>query len=112
MPPISKSNEELNMFNKDDTKVQSYFDFTRQLTKLKESEDTAMTLGFAKYCYENNDELKFSDIEEIISIELNKYGLKPVRINDNIDIILHFKKKAEAIITVKGMKLDVCILKF
>lgn len=100
----------MKMFNKDETKIKNYSDFVQQLIKIKESE-TAMTLGFYKYCHKYDKQIPFSSFEDFINTELENYGLKPVKITKNLDIILKFKDKAEAIIYIKPMEVDICILK-
>lgn len=95
-------------------KIKTYDEFVEQLTKLKDSDDVTM-LSFYKYCWEYKEENEDLDLTQVyrdlIEEVFEEYGLKPFKINENLDIILKFKRKAEAIVQIKPRKLEVLVYK-
>ena len=89
--------------------IKTYKDFVEQLKKLQE-EDMAARLSFWKWCSKHRQEIH-SVYVECLEIELVKFGLVPDKINHNLDCLIKFKNKAEAIIHIGVCKVDLLICK-
>ena len=89
--------------------IKTYKDFVEQLKKLQE-EDMAARLSFWKWCSKHRQEIH-SVYVECLEIELAKFGLVPYKINHNVDCLIKFKNKAEAIIHIGVCKVDLLICK-
>lgn len=93
----------------DTVEIKSYKDFVEQLKKLQE-EDMAARLSFWKWCSRHRRDI-YSVYVECLEIELAKFGLQPYKINHNMDCLVKFKNKAEAIIYIGVCKVDLLICK-
>lgn len=92
------------------TAIKNYKEFVAQLKKLAEDEQTAATLSFYKWCSKHRQEIH-SVYVECIEDELAKFGLKPYKINHNMDCLVKFKNKAEAIIQIGVCDVNLLIYK-
>ena len=50
-------------------------------------------------------------MKEIILDELKHYGLEPIKITNDLDLIFKFKNQAEAIIYIKPLGIEIFIYK-
>ena len=89
--------------------IKNYKDFVAQLQKLQD-EELAATLSFYKWCSKYRQEIHGVYVE-CIKDELANFGLVPYKINHNMDCLVKFKNKAEAIIHIGVCKVDLLICK-
>ena len=97
------------MADTDNTTIKTYNDFIEQLKKLQE-EETAATLSFYKWSSKHRQNIH-SVFVECIENELAKFGLQPYKINRNMDCLVKFKNKAEAIIQIGACEVNLFICK-
>lgn len=83
-------------------KIKTFEEFKEQLKKVKESQ-SEIILSYYKYChlYDKDEDLDFNFYKDLILKELEPYGLEPIKITDDLDLIFRFKNKAEAVIHIK-----------
>ena len=98
------------MSETESTTIKNYKEFVAQLKKLAEDEQTAATLSFYKWSSKHRQEIH-SVYVECNEDELAKFGLKPYKINHNMDCIVKFKNKAEAIIQIGACEVNLLIYK-
>lgn len=93
-------------------KIKTFEDFKEQLKKVKESQ-SEIVLSYYKYChlYDKDEYLDFDFYKDLILDELKPYGLEPINITKDLDLIFNFKKQAEAIIHIKPFGIDYIIYK-
>lgn len=93
-------------------KIKTFEDFKEQLKKVKESQ-SEIVLSYYKYChlYDKDEDLDFDFYKDLILDELKPYGLEPINITKDLDLIFNFKKQAEAIIHIKPFGIDYIIYK-
>ena len=89
--------------------IKTYNDFVQQL-KLLQDEETAATLSFWKYCSKHRHNIH-NTFKECLEYELSKFGIKPYKINNNMDCLVKFKNKAEAIIQIGACEVNLLICK-
>ena len=96
----------------DKAKIKTYEEFKEQLKKVKESQ-SEIILSYYKYChlYDKDDDLDFNFYKDLILKELEPYGLEPIKITDDLDLIFRFKNKAEAVIHIKPFGIDYLVYK-
>ena len=73
-------------------------------------QNTAATLSFYKWCSKHRQEIH-SVYVECIENELARFGLQPYKINHNMDCLVKFKNKAEAIIQIGACEVNLLIYK-
>lgn len=93
-------------------KIKTYEEFKEQLKKVKETQ-SEFILSYYKYChlYDKDEDLDFDFYKDLILDELKPYGLEPINITKDLDLIFNFKKQAEAIIHIKPFGIDLLIYK-
>ena len=93
-------------------KIKTFEEFKEQLKKVKESQ-SEIVLSYYKYChlYDKDEDLDFDFYKDLILDELKPYGLEPINITKDLDLIFNFKKQAEAIIHIKPFGIDYIIYK-
>ena len=93
-------------------KIKTFEDFKEQLNKVKKSH-SEIVLSYYKYChlYDKDEDLDFDFYKDLILDELKPYGLEPINITKDLDLIFNFKKQAEAIIHIKPFGIDYIIYK-
>ncbi len=89
--------------------IKTYKDFVGQLKKLQD-EQTAATLSFYKWCAKHRQEI-YSVYVECIEDKLARFGLKPYKVNHNMDCLVKFKNRAEAIIQIGVCEINLLICK-
>lgn len=91
-------------------KIKTFEDFKEQLKKVKESQ-SEIVLSYYKYChlYDKDEDLDFDFYTDLILDELKPYGLEPINITKDLDLIFRFKNKAEAVIHIKPFGIDYLI---
>ena len=89
--------------------IKTYKDFVGQLKKLQD-EQTAAMLSYYKWCAKHRQEIH-SVYVECIEDELVRFGLKPYKVNHNMDCLVKFKNKAEAIIQIGVCEINLLICK-
>ena len=89
--------------------IKTYKDFVAQLQKLQD-EELAATLSFYKWCSKHRQEIH-SVYVECIEDELARFVLKPYKVNHNMDCLVKFKNKAEAIIQIGVCEINLLIYK-
>ena len=91
-------------------KIKTFEDFKEQLKKVKETQ-SEIVLSYYKYChqYDKDEDLDFDFYKDLILKELELYGLEPIKITDDFDLIFRFKNKAEAVIHIKPFGIDYLI---
>ena len=100
------------MENTKKIKIKTYEEFKEQLKKVKESQ-SEIVLSYYKYCHlhDKDEDLDFNFYKDLILKELEPYGLEPINITKDLDLIFSFKKQAEAIINIKPFGIDLLIYK-
>ena len=93
-------------------KIKTFEEFREQLNKVKKSQ-SEIILSYYKYCHLNDkdEDLDFDFYKDLILDELKPYGLEPINITKDLDLIFSFKKQAEAIINIKPFGIDLLIYK-
>lgn len=93
-------------------KIKTFEDFKEQLKKVKETQ-SEIVLSYYKYChqYDKDEDLDFDFYKDLILKELEPYGLEPIKITNDLDLIFRFKNKAEAVIHIKPFGIDYFIYK-
>lgn len=93
-------------------KIKTYEEFKEQLNKVKKSH-SEIVLSYYKYChlYDKDEDLDFNFYKDLILKELEPYGLEPIKITDDFDLIFRFKNKAEAVIHIKPFGIDYLVYK-
>ena len=93
-------------------KIKTYEEFKEQLKKVKETQ-SEIVLSYYKYChqYDKDEDLDFNFYKDLILKELEPYGLEPIKITEDLDLIFRFKNKAEAVIHIKPFGIDYLIYK-
>lgn len=93
-------------------KIKTFEDFKEQLKKVKESQ-SEIVLSYYKYChlYDKDEDLDFDFYKDLILDELKPYGLEPINITKDLNLIFRFKNKAEAVIHIKPFGIDYLIYK-
>ena len=93
-------------------KIKTFEDFKEQLKKVKETQ-SEIVLSYYKYChqYDKDEDLDFDFYKDLILKELEPYGLEPIKITNDLDLIFRFKNKAEAVIYIKPFGIDYLIYK-
>ena len=93
-------------------KIERFEEFKEQLKKVKESQ-SEIILSYYKYChlYDNDEDLNFDFYKDLILDELKPYGLEPINITKDLDLIFRFKNKAEAVIHIKPFGIDYLVYK-
>ena len=93
-------------------KIKTFEDFREQLNKVKKSH-SEIVLSYYKYChlYDKDEDLDFDFYKDLILKELEPYGLEPIKITNDLDLIFRFKNKAEAVIHIKPFGIDLIIYK-
>ena len=88
-------------------KIKTYGEFKEQLNKVKKSQ-SEIVLSYYKYChlYDKDEDLDFNFYKDLILKELEPYGLEPIKITNDLDLIFRFKNKAEAVIHIKPFGID------
>ena len=88
-------------------KIKTYEEFKEQLNKVKKSQ-SEIVLSYYKYChlYDKDEDLDFNFYKDLILKELEPYGLEPIKITEDLDLIFRFKNKAEAVIHIKPFGID------
>ncbi len=91
-------------------KIKTFEEFKEQLKKVKESQ-SEIALSYYKYChlYDKDEDLDFDFYKDLILDELKPYGLEPIKITEDFDLIFRFKNKAEAVIHIKPFGIDYLI---
>ena len=91
-------------------KIKTFEEFKEQLKKVKESQ-SEIALSYYKYChlYDKDEDLDFDFYKDLILDELKPYGLEPINITKDLDLIFMFKNKAEAVIHIKPFGIDYLI---
>ena len=91
-------------------KIKTFEDFKEQLKKVKETQ-SEIVLSYYKYChlYDKDEDLDFDFYKDLILDELKPYGLEPINITKDLDLIFMFKNKAEAVIHIKPFGIDYLI---
>lgn len=90
--------------------IKTYNDFLAQLTALKDDEEMCARLSFWKWCSKHRQNIH-NVFVECIENELVKLGLEPYKINRNMDCLVKFKNKAEAIIQIGACEVNLFICK-
>ena len=98
------------MENTKKVKIKTFEDFKEQLKKVKKSQ-SEIVLSYYKYChlYDKDEDLDFDFYKDLILDELKPYGLEPINITKDLDLIFMFKNKAEAVIHIKPFGIDYLI---
>ena len=93
-------------------KIKTFEDFKEQLKKVKETQ-SEIILSYYKYChlYDKDEDLDFNFYKDLILKELEQYGLEPIKITEDLDLIFKFKNNSEAIIHIKSFGIDYLIYK-
>lgn len=93
-------------------KIKTFEDFKEQLKKVKETQ-SEIVLSYYKYChqYDKDEDLDFNFYKDLILKELEQYGLEPIKITENLDLIFKFKNNSEAVIHIKPFGVDYLIYK-
>ena len=93
-------------------KIKTYGEFKEQLKKVKETQ-SEIILSYYKYChlYDKDEDLDFNFYKDLILKELEPYGLEPIKITEDLDLIFKFKNKAEAVIHIKPFGIDYLVYK-
>ena len=93
-------------------KIKTFEDFKEQLKKVKETQ-SEIVLSYYKYChqYDKDEDLDFNFYKDLILKELEPYGLEPIKITEDLDLIFRFKNKAEAVIHIKPFGIDYLVYK-
>ena len=93
-------------------KIKTYEEFKEQLNKVKKSH-SEIVLSYYKYChlYDKDEDLDFDFYKDLILKELEPYGLEPIKITEDLDLIFRFKNKAEAVIHIKPFGIDYLVYK-
>ncbi len=93
-------------------KIKTFEDFKEQLKKVKETQ-SEIVLSYYKYChqYDKDEDLDFDFYKDLILKELEPYGLEPIKITNDLDLIFRFKNKAEAVIHIKPFGIDYLVYK-
>lgn len=93
-------------------KIKTFEDFKEQLKKVKESQ-SEIVLSYYKYChlYDKDEDLDFNFYKDLILKELEPYGLEPIKITNDLNLIFRFKNKAEAVIHIKPFGIDYLVYK-
>ena len=93
-------------------KIKTYEEFKEQLKKVKETQ-SEIVLSYYKYChlYDKDEDLDFDFYKDLILDELKPYGLEPINITKDLDLIFNFKKQAEAVIHIKPFGIDYLVYK-
>ena len=93
-------------------KIKTYGEFKEQLNKVKKSQ-SEIVLSYYKYChlYDKDEDLDFNFYKDLILKELEPYGLEPIKITDDLNLIFRFKNKAEAVIHIKPFGIDYLVYK-
>ena len=93
-------------------KIKTFEDFKEQLQKVKKSQ-SEIVLSYYKYChqYDKDEDLDFNFYKDLILKELEQYGLEPIKITENLDLIFKFKNNSEAVIHIKPFGVDYLIYK-
>lgn len=89
--------------------IKTYNDFVEQLNKIKE-ECSDIVISFYKYCW-LHEENSFDLYKGLIINELKPYGLQVFKVTEEMNIIIRFKKIAEAVIYIKPYSIDFAIYK-
>ena len=92
------------------SKIKSYDDFIAQLQEIEKS-SSDIVLSFYKYCWTKNRNYK--DFKELMREELEQFGLNPYirKFTKEMNIILKYKRKAEAIVYINTYGIDILIYK-
>lgn len=92
--------------------INTFNDFKNQLMALKK-DTSAMLISFFKYCWLHDNESDFNFYKELIEDELNDFGLKDFqyRVTEDMNFVLRYKKKAEALLYIKNYGVDFFINK-
>ena len=100
------------MGNTKKIKIKTFEEFREQLNKVKKSQ-SEIILSYYKYChlYDKDEDLDFNFYKDLILKELEPYGLEPIKITNDLDLIFRFKNKAEAVIHIKPFGIDYLIYK-
>ena len=93
-------------------KIKTFEDFKEQLKKVKETQ-SEIVLSYYKYChqYDKDEHLDFNFYKDLILKQLEQYGLEPIKITENLDLIFKFKNNSEAVIHIKPFGVDYLIYK-
>lgn len=96
----------------ENVKIKTFEEFREQLNKVKKSQ-SEIVLSYYKYChmYDEDEDLDFNFYKDLILDELKPYGLEPINITKDLDLIFRFKNKAEAVIHIKPFGIDYLIYK-
>ena len=72
-----------------------------------------MLITFFKYCWLHDHEGDFNFYKELIEDELNDFGLKDFqyKVTEDMNFVLRYKKKAEALLYIKSYGVDFFINK-
>ena len=111
-PPPCINKEGYKMKNIEKVKIKTYEDFKEQLYKVKKSQ-SEIVLSYYKYChiYDKDEDLDINFYQDLILDELKHYGLGPIKITNDLDLIFKFKNQAEAIIYIKPLGVEIFIYK-
>ena len=95
---------------KNTPKIKSYNDFVTQLKEITK-QDSDIVLSFYKYCWTKKHNSK--DFKDLMIKELEPFGLKPFvrKFTEDMNIILKYKRQAEAIIYIGEYEIDLLIYK-
>lgn len=91
-------------------KIENYNDFVKQLQEI-EKQDSDIVLSFYKYGWTKKQNTK--TFKDLMLKELELFGLKPFvrKFTDDMNIILKYKRQAEAIIYIGEYEIDLLIYK-
>lgn len=89
--------------------IKTYNDFVEQLNKIKE-ECSDIVISFYKYCW-LHEENSFDMYKGLIINELKPYGLQVFKVTEEMNLVIRFKKIAEAVIYIKPYSIDYAIYK-
>ena len=89
--------------------IKTYNDFVEQLNKIKE-ECSDIVISFYKYCW-LHEENSFDIYKGLIINELEPYGLQVFKVTEEMNLVIRFKKIAEAVIYIKPYSIDYAIYK-
>ena len=100
------------MENTKKIKIKTFEEFREQLNKVKKSQ-SEIILSYYKYChlYDKDEDLDFNFYKDLILKELEPYGLEPIKITNDLNLIFRFKNKAEAVIHIKPFGIDYLVYK-
>ena len=112
-PPFKQEKEKKKKKETEKITINTFNDFKKQLSALKEDTTTSALISLLKYCWLQDDECVFNFYKELIEDELEEFGLKDYqyRVTEDMNFVLRYKKKAEALLYIKNYGVDFFINK-